>query len=49
MDADIEQFISYMVTRSKHFKDLMVEREIEDEEEFVDRHLYKSVCIVLHP
>ena len=45
-DHDVQLFLSYMISKSKRFKDILESKNITDETYFCDNHLYRNPCIV---
>lgn len=46
-DQEIHQFINYMITKSKKYKELLESNKITDDMLFSDKHLYSNKYIVL--
>lgn len=43
---DVHQLITYLITKSKKYQDLLEAKGIEDEQAFAEKHLYENPCMV---
>jgi hypothetical protein len=45
-DADVVQFIEYLIAKSARLRELVEKRSIHNEDAFYERHLLSSLCLV---
>lgn len=45
-DCEADLFLMHMAQKSKRFKELLQEKNIHNEEEFCETHLFRSLCLV---
>lgn len=45
-EGEVDLFLSHMIEKSKKFRELLLEKQITNEQEFYEQSLFKSACLV---